>query len=114
MFKIQNSPKLSSSWQSSFRLEHWDFGHWKFVSDFDLPATWLVVSCRITGSDSPVRCCFAINGQFRQGRRVFEFRIFLLTSCLVGLRQSFPRFRVRLCPPVDQFYALPGQGFGEK
>jgi len=32
MFKIQNNPKLSSSWQSSFRLEHWDFDHWKFVS----------------------------------------------------------------------------------
>jgi len=42
MFKIQNSPKLSSSWQSSLGLEHWDFGHWKFVSDFDIRISYFL------------------------------------------------------------------------
>ena len=36
MFKIRNTPKLSCSWQRPLGLEHWDFGHWKFVSDFDI------------------------------------------------------------------------------
>jgi len=46
MFKAQNNPKLRSSWQTSFRLKHWDFDHWKIVSDFDIRiscfATWIV------------------------------------------------------------------------
>jgi len=55
-----------------------------------------------TGSHWSARWCLAVIGGFRQGRRVFEFRIFLLTSCLVSLpvpgrygprRRSFPRSR---------------------
>jgi len=36
MFEIQNRPELSSSGQRALGLEHWDFCHWKFVSDFDI------------------------------------------------------------------------------
>jgi hypothetical protein len=43
MFKIRNGQKLSCVRKRPLRLEHWDFGHWKFVSDFGIR-----ISCFLT------------------------------------------------------------------
>jgi hypothetical protein len=72
MFKIQTSTKLSSSYQSSLGLEHWDFGHWNLFR----PARNAFDLMQAVTQNRVALTIIALMPILMHGRRVFEFRVF--------------------------------------